>query len=176
MRIISGSLKSRRITAPKNLPVRPTTDRAKEGLFNILQHQITFPEIRALDLFCGTGNISFELASRGCKDLTCIDISYPCINFVKQTATTLELEGFNVRKANVFSFLTARQAPYDLIFADPPYHLRGLENLPDLIFEHHLLTDGGLFILEHPPQHTFVSHPRYVEHRVYGLVNFSFFA
>lgn len=175
MRIISGKLKSRRIVAPANLPVRPTTDRAKEGLFNILQHTIDFQESRILDLFSGTGNISFEFASRGCNDLTCVDNNYYCVKFVKQTVAALNLEGVKAIKANAFSFLKTKQKAYDLIFADPPYQLKEIEELPGIIFNNNLLAEDGVFILEHPAQIDFSQHPKISDHRVYGLVNFSFF-
>jgi 16S rRNA (guanine(966)-N(2))-methyltransferase RsmD len=175
LRIISGTLKSRRISAPKNLPVRPTTDRAKEGLFNIIQHQFDFSETAILDLFAGTGNISFEFASRGCENLTCVDSNFHCIKFIQKTITDLNLSGIKAVKANAFSFIKNNSKSYDLIFADPPYQLKEIETLPDLIFENNLLSDNGFFILEHPPQISFSEHPRLADHRVYGLVNFSFF-
>lgn len=175
MRIISGTLKSRRINAPSNLPSRPTTDRAKEGLFNILQHSIDFETANILDLFSGTGNITFEFASRGCQSLTSVDNNFHCVKFIKTTVSDLNLEGVKVIKANAFSFLQKSEKKYNLIFADPPYQLKEAEQLPDIIFNNNLLAEDGLFILEHSPHHSYEEHPHFTEHRVYGLVNFSFF-
>jgi len=176
LRIISGSLKSRRINPPSGLPTRPTTDRAKEGLFNILQHRIDFESITFLDLFAGTGNITFEVASRGCKQVTCVDNNSKCVDFIRQTAKAFHLEGIHTFRTNVFSFLSQKQNSWDIIFADPPYDLENLESLPDLVFTNQLLRPEGLLIIEHSPKITFRQHPRIRDHRIYGLVNFSLFA
>jgi 16S rRNA (guanine966-N2)-methyltransferase len=123
MRIISGSHKGRRIIAPKSLPVRPTTDRAKEALFNILQHRIDLYEVKALDLFSGIGSISFELSSRGCPDITSVDKHFGCIRFISETTEKLGLDGIHTVKSDVFQYLDRTSARFDFIFADPPYDL-----------------------------------------------------
>ena len=122
MRIVSGRLKGRRLKAPKQLPVRPTTDMAKEALFNILNNQYYFDELSVLDLFAGTGNISYEFASRGTAEITAVDNHYGCINFIKTTSQELDI-GVNALKSDVFSFLNATTKSYDIVFADPPYDL-----------------------------------------------------
>lgn len=176
MRIISGKYKGRMIHPPKRLPVRPTTDFAKESLFNILNNQIDFESTKVLDLFCGTGNIAYEFISRGCPDITCIDINYECCNFVKKTFQELSAENAKVIKMNVFSFLKNNLSRYDLVFADPPYDLPELKTIPDLVFENKMLNEGGIFILEHGEYNDFTLHPHFKEHRKYGNVNFTFFS
>ncbi len=175
MRIVSGEYKGRTIHAPKNLPVRPTTDFAKESLFNILNNLIDFENTKTLDLFSGTGNITYEFISRGCTDITCIELNYNCCNFIKKTIQELNAKNTQVIKMNVFSFLKNNLSKYDLIFADPPYDLEELKTLPDLIFEKQLLKENGMFILEHGEYSDFSIHPHFKQHRKYGNVNFSFF-
>lgn len=175
MRIISGTLKSRRIVAPNNLPVRPTTDFAKESLFNILRHKIDFEETRVLDLFAGIGSISFECCSRGAQSVVAVDSFFKCIDFIKQTAETLNIKQLQAIKGDVFHFITHTTHTFDFIFADPPYDLNGIENLPNLIFEHHLLEKEGLFVLEHSRDYHFNDHPHFLEERHYGKVHFTFF-
>lgn len=175
MRIISGTLKSRRLNPPKNLPVRPTTDKAKESLFNILNNILDFEEISMLDLFAGTGSIGFEFASRGCKSVTSVDLDYGCVKFIQKTIDEFQISGMKVFKANAFSFMEKTAAKYDLIFADPPYSLENLDAIPSLVFDNNLLNTGGLLIVEHSAANDFSSHPNFTSTRTYSKVNFSFF-
>ncbi len=174
MRIISGEFKGRPIHPPQNLPVRPTTDKAKESLFNILANNIDFEDLKVLDLFAGTGNISYEFASRGALEITAVDADFRCAKFIKTTAETLKMPIKTIR-ANVFSFLSTEFAKYDLIFADPPYDLERLAEIPDLIINQNILNEDGVFILEHSSDHNFSKHPWFKNTRTYSKVNFSFF-
>jgi 16S rRNA (guanine(966)-N(2))-methyltransferase RsmD len=176
MRIISGKFKSRRFKAPKQLPVRPTTDRAKEALFNILGHQYFLDELKVLDLFAGIGSITFEFASRGTKDLTAVDQHKGCIDFINKTSDELDI-AVNVINTDVLKFLEQTSQAYDIIFADPPYAWTNeeLTQLIDLIFENKHLNPNGLFILEHSKHTDVTSHPKYVQNRKYGLSVFSWF-
>lgn len=176
MRIVSGKYKGRRITAPKKLPVRPTTDMAKESLFNILNNNYYFDEISVLDLFAGTGNISYEFASRGTKQITCVDQDYGCIKFINETADSFEMQIKTIRN-NVYTFLEKTNLKSTVIFADPPYDfsVEQFTKIPALIFENNLLEDDGLFILEHS-KYTVLSHlPNYSHSKGYGGNTFSFF-
>jgi 16S rRNA (guanine(966)-N(2))-methyltransferase RsmD len=175
IRIIGGSHKGRKISAPKNLPVRPTTDFAKEALFNILRNKFDFEEITALDLFCGTGNISYELASRGTKDITCVDIDSGCIHFVKQTAKQFEFDAIHASNYDVFKFLKKQTRQWDFIFADPPFTHQQTTEIPGIIFEHNLLKEDGWLIVEHPPRTVFPPGLPLVDIRTYGKVNFAIF-
>lgn len=175
MRIISGIHKGKRINPPKNLLVRPTTDFAKEGLFNILNNKIYFDEITVLDLFAGTGSISFEFASRQAKQITAVDLNYQCTEFIRKTAKESNYETLRPIKSNVFNFLSGTKSNFDLIFADPPYDMEDIDKLPELIFEKQLLNEDGIFILEHSRKLSFEDHPHFTEHRKYGNVNFTFF-
>lgn len=173
MRIISGLHKGRQLQAPAKLPVRPTTDRAKEALFNWLQHRYHLPLVKALDLFTGTGNISYELGSRGCKQITAVDQHPGCCRYVKATAQLLELP-IQVVQADVFKYLN-RAEPADLVFADPPYDHPALKSLPDLILQQQLVLPEGVLILEHPAHIQFELHPQLLEIRAYGQSVFSIF-
>ena len=176
MRIISGSHKGKRIQAPKHLSARPTTDMAKEALFNILRNQIHFDELEVLDLFAGTGNISYEFASRGTPGITAIDRDHKSAAFISKTARELDFP-IKVIKSDVFGFLKKIKAKYDIIFADPPYHLPHVDfvKLIGLVFENELLTMEGMLILEHS-KHTDLSNaPNFKESRKYGGSMFSFF-
>lgn len=175
MRIIGGSLKGLRLNPPKNLPVRPTTDMAKEALFSILQHQIDFDNIKVLDLFSGTGNIAFEFASRGAEQVTSVDRSIHCINYIKDTARQHGLPNIKTFKADVFKYLDIETDQYDLIFADPPYDLNRIPELPKVIFEKHLVKPGGLLIVEHQSMQNLSQHPNFTDSRKYGYSSFSFF-
>ncbi|MDB5010932.1 MAG: methyltransferase protein [Mucilaginibacter sp.] len=175
MRIIGGSLKGLRLNPPKNLPVRPTTDLAKEALFNILQNQITFDAINVLDLFSGTGNIALEFASRGAKQVIAVDRSIHCINYLKDTARQHKLEQVKTYKADVFKYLQLETDQYELIFADPPYDLNQIPEIPKIIFEKNLVAPGGLLIIEHQSLQNLSNHPAFVEQRKYGHSSFSFF-
>ena len=161
--------------APDNLPTRPTTDMAKESLFNILENQIDLEETTALDLFAGTGNISYELVSRGCPHVTAVDENQNCVRFIRETANKLEMNELSVVKSDVFRFLPMHKAKYDLIFADPPYDCQHYDLLVSLIFENKLLKEGGIFVLEHDRTIDFSTHLNYYDHRKYGKVNFTFF-
>lgn len=176
MRIIRGSHQRRQIVAPDNLPTRPTTDMAKESLFNILENQIDLEETTALDLFAGTGNISYELVSRGCPHVTAVDENQNCVRFIRETANKLNMNELSVVKSDVFRFLPMHKAKYDLIFADPPYDCKHYELLVDLIFQNELLKEDGIFVLEHDRTIDFSEHPHCYDHRKYGKVNFTFFS
>ena len=175
MRIVSGIHRGRRLQPPANLPVRPTTDFAKEGLFNVLNNIVDFESIRVLDLFAGTGSIAFEFLSRGAIEVTAIDSNQRCVDFIKKTAVTFGAGNIKAVKSNSFVFIRRMVAQYDLIFADPPYDLDGIEVLPDLVLSSGLLSGGGFFILEHSSGYKFEKHPHFDSHRNYGSVNFSLF-
>ncbi|WP_353780032.1 RsmD family RNA methyltransferase [Winogradskyella sp. 3972H.M.0a.05] len=176
MRIISGEFKGRKIVAPKKLPVRPTTDMAKESLFNILNNLYYFDDITVLDLFAGTGNISYEFASRGTEHITSVDTNYGCVKFINETAESFEMP-INVIKGDVFNFLDNHKSSYDIIFADPPYDfdLEQFLKIPDLIFENELLKEDGLLIIEHSKHTDLSEHPQFNNSRLYGGNIFSFF-
>lgn len=175
MRIISGKYRGKKLFPPTSLPVRPTTDFAKEGLFNILNNLIDFDETKALDLFAGTGNITYELASRGCPSITSVDVSLKCIKYITETAKSMEMDAVKPIKSEVFSFIENRADRYDFIFADPPYDMPKAELLPDLIFENELLNGDGLLVFEHSSKKNYNEHPRLADFRSYGNVGFSFF-
>ncbi|PCJ80585.1 MAG: 16S rRNA (guanine(966)-N(2))-methyltransferase RsmD [Flavobacteriales bacterium] len=175
MRIISGKYKGRRIVAPKNLPVRPTTDFAKEGLFNIIGNHFYFEELHVLDLFAGTGNITYEFASRGAKEVNAVDVNAKCMFFIKKTSTQLGLENLKIYRASAFTFIKRCKHQYDVIFADPPYDMKEIEKLPDVIFEKNLLKENGWLIIEHSGFVDLSGNARFKEKRSYGSVNFSIF-
>jgi len=175
MRIIGGILRGLRLNPPKNLPVRPTTDLAKEALFNILLNKIEFEGIKVLDLFSGTGNISLEFASRGAAEVVSIDRSIQCINYLKDTAQQHKLTQIKTFKADVLKYLQLETEQYDLIFADPPYDMNQIPELPKIIFEKNLLLPGGLLIVEHQSLQNLSNHPAFTEFRKYGHSSFSFF-
>lgn len=177
MRIISGQFKGRRITAPKKLPVRPTTDMAKESLFNILNNQYYFDDISVLDLFAGTGNISYEFASRGTEHITAVDEHYGCIKFINETAEDFDMSITTI-KSDVFKYLEKVQQKFTVIFADPPYDfpVEEFAKIPQLVFQNELLEDEGLLIVEHS-KHTDLSHvDQYSHSKSYGGNMFSFFS
>lgn len=176
MRIISGSHKGKRLIAPKKLPVRPTTDFAKEGLFNMLRNTFHFSEISVIDLFAGTGNISYEFASRGVEEITCVDADTGCIQFIKKTAAELSFP-ISTIKSDVFSYLEKSRQSADVIFADPPYDfsVEQFEKIVTLVVENSFLNEDGLLVIEHP-KHTDLSQVRnYSNSRKYGSSVFSFF-
>lgn len=175
MRIISGTHKGRRIVAPKNLPVRPTTDLAKEGLFNILANQFDTQDIKILDLFAGTGNITYEFVSRGCKEITSVDINYKCVQFIKRTITLLGFQNINIIKKDVFKYLAGCKDSFGIIFADPPYDLADVELVAELVFKNQLLDKEGWLIIEHKKEIDFSKHKCFLRQRKYGNVNFSIF-
>ena len=174
MRIIGGVHKGKTINVKKGLDVRPTTDFAKEALFNILANKIDFENIQVLDLFSGTGNIAFEFASRG-ANVICVDKNYECTGFVSYTAKTMGLN-ISVLKSDVFKFLKTNIQKYDLIFADPPYDLENIPEIYQLVYENNLLKERALLIIEHGPKTKLNELPHFINHRKYGNVNFSFFA
>ena len=176
MRIISGIHKGRRIQAPKKLPVRPTTDMAKEAIFNILNNQYYFDEISVLDLFSGIGSISYEFASRGTEKIISIDEEYGCVKFIESTAQEFEMP-IQVIKGNVFKYLENCHAQFSIIFADPPYSFSEemFAKIPQLIFQNNLLEDEGLLIIEHS-KHTDLSQLEHFKYsKTYGGNMFSFF-
>jgi 16S rRNA (guanine(966)-N(2))-methyltransferase RsmD len=176
MRIISGIHKGRRLTAPKNLPVRPTTDNAKEALFNILNNRFHFDQLEVLDLFSGTGNISFEFASRGVPGIICVDSHPGCVKFIYKTAHELSLPITTIRR-DVFKYLDGVHTPFDIIFADPPYafEIAKFEEIVRKIMQNGLLKQDGVLILEHPKQTDLSELPGFEEFRKYGSSVFSFF-
>ena len=176
MRIISGKYKGRRLSASKNLPSRPTTDMAKEALFNILNNRYYFNELVVLDLFAGIGSISFEFASRGTPSITSVDKHYGCVRFIKETAAQLEFD-MTVLKSDVFSFLEKTHQKADVIFADPPYNFstEDFTRVPTLVFERSLLNEEGMLIVEHS-KHTNLSGLEFFSfEKKYGSSAFSFF-
>ena len=175
MRIIGGSHRGKQLLPPKNLPVRPTTDFAKEGLFNILNNKIDFEDLTVLDLFCGTGNIALEFASRGAKKIISIDSHSPCLNYIKDTSKLLGLKTIFTERADVFTFLAKSHGTYDLVFADPPYDLPNIEKIYDLVVEKKLLNTNGILIIEHGKQTNLSTKLYFSECRKYGNVHFSFF-
>ncbi len=176
MRIVSGECKGRIITPPRSFRARPTTDFAKENIFNVLANRYDFEELEVLDLFSGTGSISYEFASRGAIRVVSIEMDSIHQSFIKETASKLKLSAIRSLKMNAFVFLKSVKERYDIVFADPPYDLNGIETLPDTIFEIDLIKDGGCFIFEHSKNKDFSTHPFFREKRSYGSVNFSIFS
>lgn len=176
MRIISGTYKGRRITAPKKLPVRPTTDMAKEALFNIINNQYYFNEISVLDLFAGTGSISYEFASRGTENITSVDQDFGCIKFINKTSEDFEMP-IQAIKSDVYKYLEKTKQQSTIIFADPPYAftLEQFSKIPELIFQNNLLEDDGLLIIEHSKHTDLSSLVNYSYSKSYGGNMFSFF-
>jgi 16S rRNA (guanine966-N2)-methyltransferase len=176
MRIISGIYKGKRLTAPKSLPVRPTTDFAKEALFNILNHRIDFDAVKVLELFAGTGNISYEFASRGTATITCIDTDSGCVKFINQIAEELS---FPIRtiKSDVYKYINTAVGSYDLVFADPPYAftLEQIDTLVQGLFEKHWIAADGIVIIEHTKHLDLSPIKHFSEARKYGGSVFSFF-
>jgi len=176
MRIISGMYGGRRISPPAKMPyTRPTTDIAKEGLFNILQNNLLIEGMHTLDLFGGTGSISYELASRGAGELTVVEKDNKMYDFIKKTVTDLKMKNFQVQKSDVFKFLESTTGKYDFIFAGPPYALVNIDELPKKIIEKDLLNPGGWFVLEHTPRNNYKNFELYRNERNYGTTIFSFF-
>ncbi len=176
MRIISGKYKGKRLTAPKKLPVRPTTDMAKEALFNILNNQYNFSELSILDLFSGTGNISYEFASRGAKNITAVDSHYACVGYIKSVATELDFS-IETIKSDVYSYLEKVTRKADIIFADPPYDFttEQFSRIAELVFKNELLNDNGVLIIEHSKHTSLEESPYFSNARKYGGSVFSFF-
>ena len=176
MRIVSGKHKSRRITAPNNLPVRPTTDMAKEALFNILNNNYYFDQIEVLDLFAGIGSISFEFASRGTKEIISVDQHQGCINFLNKTNNELDLD-IQTIKSDVYSFLEKTNKKFDVIFADPPYEFTDeqFQKIIDFVFNNQLLLENGMLIIEHSKQTDLSQNVTFTRSKKYGGNMFSFF-
>ncbi len=176
MRIISGTYRGRRLMPPKNITARPTTDFAKESLFNLLNNRMDFAGMEMLDLFAGTGSIGIEFISRGAKEVTSVELAHTQQNFIISVCKQLNINNLHVIRTDVFRYIKTCRLQYDFIYADPPYNLQTLPTLPNLIFEQQLLKENGLFVLEHSKNNTFQAHPHFIEQRTYGSVNFSFFA
>jgi 16S rRNA (guanine(966)-N(2))-methyltransferase RsmD len=176
VRIISGKYKGRRISPPKNLPVRPTTDMGKESLFNVLNNHFDFDGLKVLDLFAGTGNISYEFASRGAGNITSVDADFGCIRFIKQTTAEFDFPIAAI-KSNVFSFLEKAGNSYDLIFADPPYDMaqKDFDMLVQLAFDRNLLAEDGMLVVEHSKYTKFDTQLKLSFQKIYGGSVFSFF-
>lgn len=176
MRIISGKYKSRRFQLPKKFRARPTTDMARENLFNILNNKFDWESTHALDLFSGTGSVAIELVSRGCPRVVCVESNTKNHAFIQHVKEQLDATELLTIKADVFSYIKTCNQTFDLIFADPPYDLKELDTIPSKIFELELLNENGIFILEHSKEDSFIEHPLLKEERKYGSVHFSFFA
>ena len=175
MRIISGKYKGRHFDVPRNFKARPTTDFAKEGLFNVLNNEYEMEGLQVLDLFGGTGAISYEFASRGASMVYCVEMLPLHANFIKSQASAFGMSNLTVVRHNVFEFLEICREKFDIIFADPPYALEGFASIPDKVFAQDILHPGAYFILEHPEEYDFKSHPYFIKERKYGNVHFSFF-
>jgi len=176
MRIIAGEHGGRKFNPPGKMPyTRPTTDIAKEGLFNILQNNLDFSTLKTLDLFGGTGNISYEFASRGARELTVVEKDEKMFEFIKKTAGQLHFENLQVLRMDVFKFINQCSGHFDLIFAGPPYALKNIDDIPKLVFEKQLLNKNGWFILEHTPGNDYKLFPFYKTERNYGTTIFSIF-
>ncbi len=173
MRIITGQYKGRHFEVPRTFKARPTTDFAKENIFNVMMGYIDFEDASALDLFAGTGSISLELLSRGCNEVVSVEMDRDHANFIRQCVEKLGTLNHNLVRGDVFRFLKSCRKQFDFIFADPPYALPTLAEIPDKALP--LLKDDGVFVFEHGKQYDFSQHPNFVEHRAYGSVNFSIF-
>ena len=175
MRIISGKYRGRTITPPRNLRARPTTDFAKENLFNVLSNLVDFEECDVLDLFAGTGSMSYEFASRGAASVTSVEINAVHHNFIRNTARELEATNIYPVKANVFLYLKSCPKQFDIIFSDAPYDLENIPEIVELVFENNLLRNDGIFIFEHSDKYDFSNHKYFWQLRSYGSVRFSMF-
>ena len=175
MRIITGEYKGRHFEVPRTFKARPTTDFAKENIFNVMNGYVDFEDCTALDLFAGTGSISLELLSRGAATVVSVELDRDHANFIRQCLAKLGDDRCALIRGDVFRFVKTCRQKFDFIFADPPYALPTLATIPDLIFEKELLAEDGVFVFEHGKQNDFSAHPHFVEHRSYGSVNFSIF-
>ncbi|QUB55752.1 16S rRNA (guanine(966)-N(2))-methyltransferase RsmD [Prevotella melaninogenica] len=175
MRIITGKYKGRHFDIPRTFKARPTTDFAKENIFNVINAYVDWEETTALDLFAGTGSISLELLSRGCRQVISVEKDHDHARFISQCMEKLGTDEHILIKGDVFRFLKSCHQKFDLIFADPPYALPELETIPDLIFQYDLLKEEGLLVFEHGKTNDFSTHPHFIEHRSYGSVNFTLF-
>ncbi len=175
MRIIGGKNQRRQIIAPSKLPVRPTTDMAKEALFNIINNHFDFEGLSILDLFAGTGNISYEFASRGAKEIVAVDINNHCVQFIKKTAQDLQMSNLRPVRADALQFIGFCKVRFDIVFADPPYDYSDLNEIPASVLENGLVNPGGWLVVEHGEGKKLSSLPWFFETRRYGKVHFSFF-
>ena len=175
MRIITGKYKGRHFDIPRTFKARPTTDFAKENIFNVLMGYLDFDGATALDLFAGTGSITLELLSRGCSQVVSVEKDRDHHRFIQQCVEKLNDLNVQCLRGDVFRFIERCHQQFDFIFADPPYALKELPTIPDLIFSHGLLAEGGVFVFEHGKDNDFSQHPHFVEHRSYGSVNFTIF-
>jgi 16S rRNA (guanine(966)-N(2))-methyltransferase RsmD len=175
MRIITGKYKGRHFDIPRTFKARPTTDFAKENIFNVLTQYVDFDGAEALDLFSGTGSITLELLSRGCARVVSVEADRDHHRFILQCLQKLQDEKALCLRGDVFRFLKSCKQQFDFIFADPPYALKELPTIPDLVLERQLLKPDGIFVFEHGKDHDFSAHPHFLEHRSYGSVNFSLF-
>lgn len=176
MRIVSGKFKGMRFEPPRDITARPTTDFAKESLFNTLGNLIDFDGIKALDLFAGTGSISYEFISRGAKEVTAVEMSLTQIEFIKTTCSKLKITNLYVYRSEVSRFLARCREQYDVIFADPPYQMGNIEAIIDAVLNSNVLSDNGIFVIEHNKEHSFSEYPSMFDKRKYGNVHFSFFS
>ena len=175
MRIITGKYKGRRFDIPRTFKARPTTDFAKENIFNVLMGYIDFEDATALDLFSGTGSISLELVSRGCKKVVSVEADRDHARFISQCFEKLGDHSDMLIRGDVFKFIKSCRQKFDFIFADPPYALEQLPEIPDMVLNSGILAEDGVFVFEHGHKNDFSSHPRFLEHRAYGSVNFTLF-
>lgn len=175
MRIITGKYKGRHFEIPRTFKARPTTDFAKENIFNVLVQYVDFDDAVALDLFSGTGSITLELISRGCSQVVSVEMDRDHHRFITDCLKKLGTDACIPLRGDVFRFLKSCHQQFDFIFADPPYALKELASIPDLVFEKDILKPEGIFVLEHGKDNDFTGHPYFVEHRSYGSVNFSLF-
>ena len=175
MRIISGTYKGKQLFPPSNFKARPTTDFAKEALFNIIENNFDIAELSVLDLFAGTGSISFEFASRGARQVTTVEKNTDHFRYIRKVVAELELFQVHPIRSDAFRILKNPWESYNLVFADPPYEMKELASIPELVFSKGLLSEGGWLILEHPTKMNFGHMKELFDHRLYGSVNFSFF-
>lgn len=176
MRIIRGKYGRRRFAVPKNITARPTTDFARENLFNVLENLIDFDGKDALDLFAGTGAISFELLSRGCRSVTSVEMAGTQYAFIKKVSQQLGCDNHRVLRTDALKYISVSGARFDIIFADPPYDMKDFEKVPEAVLDSGLLASGGIFIIEHSGKHDFTHLPGFLDHRTYGSVNFTIFS